>query len=306
MNRAGKTSSYMTVALALIALTGCHRATQPVESAGSNDNPASRPPDMVFIQGSKFLMGTDDGFPYEAPAHEVTVESFWMDAREVTAAEFARFVKATGYVTEAEKFGWSGVFDLETREWKRTDGANWRHPHGPHSTAADDEPVMQVSYNDAVAFAGWAKKRLPTEAEWEYAARGGMAGKIYPWGDELNPDGRYAANWWQGSFPARNTGEDGYIGLAPAAKFAPNGFGLYDMAGNVWEWCADWFDDKYYSQSSGMNPTGPRKGEERVMRGGSWLCSENYCRGYRVAARSHATPDTALNNLGFRCVRAVQ
>jgi sulfatase modifying factor 1 len=165
---------------------------------------------------------------------------------------------------------------------------------------------MQVSYNDALAYAEWAKKRLPTEAEWEYAARGGLAGKIYDWGDELNPDGKPAANWWQGSFPARNTGEDGYVSVAPTARFAPNGFGLYDMAGNVWEWCADWFDEKYYSKSSGMNPTGPKHGEERVMRGGSWMCSEDYCQGYRVAARSHATPDTALNNLGFRCVRASQ
>ena len=213
-------------------------------------------------------MGTGDGFPDEAPAHKVAVESFWMDSHEVTAAEFAQFITATGYVTEAEKFGWSGVFDLETREWKRVDGANWRHPHGPHSAANNDEPVMQVSYNDALAYAHWAKKRLPTEAEWEYAARGGLAGKIYDWGDELNPDGKYAANWWQGSFPARNTGEDGYVGLAPVGKFAPNGFGLYDMAGNVWEWCADWFDEKYYSKSSGINPTGPPNGEERVMRGG--------------------------------------
>lgn len=294
----------------LIASFGCNHAPQSVESSratdSSNDNPAHSSPDMLFIQGGKFLMGTDDGFPYEGPAHEVTVESFWMDAHEVTVAEFDGFVAATGHVTEAEKFGWSGVFDLETRDWKRTDGATWRHPHGPHSTAVADEPVMQVSYNDALAYARWAKKRLPTEAEWEYAARGGLAGKTYAWGDELSPGGKCAANWWQGSFPQVNTGEDGYVGLAPVGKFAPNGFGLYDMAGNVWEWCADWFDEGYYSKNSGINPTGPRKGEERIMRGGSWMCSEDYCRGYRVAARSHATPDTALNNLGFRCVRAPQ
>jgi len=301
MSNCLKTFLCVATMFALIALIGCHRAPE-----NSNNNPASSSPDMVFIRGGKFLMGTDDGFPYEAPAHEVTVESFWMDAHEVTAAEFARFVTATAYVTEAEKFGWSGVFDLETREWKRVDGATWQHPHGPRSAANNDEPVMQVSYNDALAYAQWAKKRLPTEAEWEYAARGGLAGKIYDWGDELNPDGKPAANWWQGSFPARNTGEDGYVSVAPVGKFAPNGFGLYDMAGNVWEWCADWFDEKYYSKSSGINPTGPKTGQERVMRGGSWMCSENYCQGYRVAARSHATPDTALNNLGFRCVRASQ
>ena len=258
---------------------------------------------MVCIGGGKFLMGTNSGMPHEGPAHEVEVESFWMDAHEVTVAEFAQFVESTGYVTEAEEFGWSGVFDLKAREWKYLDGACWRHPHGPDSTAALDEPVAQVSYNDALAYAGWAKKSLPTEAEWEYAARGRLAGKTYAWGDELRPGGKPVANWWQGPFPDCDTGEDGYKGLAAVGKFAPNGFGLYDMACNVWEWCSDWFDKGYYRNSPAMNPAGPQAGKERIIRGGSWLCSEDYCAGYRVAARSHATAETALNNLGFRCVR---
>ena len=296
----------MASALLLLALTDCRRAPQPVETTApaesSIGDPGASTKDMVFIEGGKFLMGTNAGLPYEGPAHEVTVEPFWMDAHEVTVAEFARFVESTGYVTQAEEFGWSGVFDAEAKEWRDTDGANWRHPNGPDSTAAPDEPVTQVSYNDDLAYAEWAEKSLPTEAEWEYAARGRLAGKTYAWGDELRPGGKCVANWWQGSFPDLNTGEDGYTGLAPVARFAPNGFGLYDMAGNVWEWCADWFDKGYYRESTVMNPTGPRTGKERIIRGGSWMCGEDYCAGYRVAARSHATPETALNNLGFRCV----
>lgn len=259
---------------------------------------------MMFIPGGAFLMGAEDEMPFEGPVHEVYVDSFWIDRYEVTVARFAEFVAATGYQTEAEKFGWSGVFDLETGGWMKVDGADWRYPEGPGSKAQPDEPVTQVSWNDAAAYARWAGKRLPTEAEWEYAARGGLTGKRYIWGDELRPGGKPVANWWQGRFPSRNTGEDGYLGRAPVGKFPPNGYQLYDMTGNVWEWCADWFDPNYYSESPRRNPTGPPTGEERAMRGGSWLCSENYCTNFRPAARSHATPDSGLNNVGFRCVRS--
>lgn len=258
---------------------------------------------MVLITGGTFSMGTSTGHPYEGPAHDVSVRSFWMDAREVTVKDFARFVKATGHKTEAERYGWSGVFDVGSAEWTKIDGADWRHPEGPKSTAAEDEPVTQVSWNDAAEYAAWAGKRLPTEAEWEFAARGGLQGRAYAWGDRLMPRGRHEANTWQGDFPRRNTGEDGYLRRAPVARFAPNGYGVYDMAGNVWEWCVDWFDGGYYSRSPRVDPRGPATGGERVIRGGSWMCSENYCTGYRVAARSHATPDSGLNNLGFRCAR---
>jgi formylglycine-generating enzyme required for sulfatase activity len=258
---------------------------------------------MALIKGGTFLMGTGDGMPYEAPAHETTIKAFWMDEHEVTVAEFSRFVAATGYRTDAEKYGWSGVFNLKTGEWEKVDGADWQHPDGPQSKAVSNEPVCQVSWSDAEAYAGWAGKRLPTEAEWEYAARGGLAGKKYAWGDDLRPLGKPVANWWQGHFPEHNTGEDGFIGRAPVKSFQPNGYGLYDVAGNVWEWCADWYGEDYYQSSAHDNPLGPTGGTERVIRGGSWLCAENFCTNYRVAGRSHATPDSGLNNLGFRCAR---
>ena len=269
----------------------------------ARESSAAASGEMVFIKGGKFLMGSNGEMPDEAPVHEVTVKSFWIDRHEVTVTEFAKFVKATGYQTEAERFGWSGVFDAQAGEWKKVDNATWQHPDGPESSASPDEPVTQISWNDAAAYAKWAGKRLPTEAEWEYAARGGLAGNRYAWGNELRPNGRPVANWWQGVFPERNTGEDGYIGRAPVGKFPPNGYGLYDVGGNVWEWCADWYDEGYYAESPKNDPRGPETGTERVMRGGSWMCSENYCSNYRVAGRSHATPDTGLNNVGFRCAR---
>lgn len=258
---------------------------------------------MVFIKGGEFLMGSDHGMSHEKPVHKVSVKSFWMDSHEVTVAEFAEFVEATGYKTEAEKFGWSGVFDLETKEWTRGGGATWQNPEGDGKKPPPDEPVTQISWNDANEYAKWAGKRLPTEAEWEYAARGGLAEKTYAWGDDLRPDGKPVANWWQGTFPEKNTVEDGFLKRAVVGSFAPNGYGLYDMAGNVWEWTADWYAADYYARSPKKNPKGIANGQEKAMRGGSWMCAENFCSNYRVAGRSSATPDTGLNNIGFRCVK---
>jgi len=248
-------------------------------------------------------MGCNDGPPYEAPVHRVKLNSFWMDRTEVTVAQFRQFAQATNYITDAEKFGWSGVFDIEKKGWGRVDAANWRQPAGPGHLARDEEPVMQVSYNDALAFAAWAGKRLPTEAEWEYAARGGLAGKTYVWGDELTPGKKFMANYWQGDFPEHDEAADGFAGIAPVKSFPPNGYGLFETTGNVWEWCADYWSPTYYAQSPKDNPAGPNSGEERVMRGGSWLCARNFCTNYRVSGRSHATVDSGLNNLGFRCAR---
>ena len=258
---------------------------------------------MILIKGGTFTMGTNDGMAYEAPAHSVSVDSFWIDETETTVTEFTKFVAETGYITEAERFGNSGVFDIAAKNWKMRDGANWKHPEGADSGTQPDEPVRQVSWNDANAYARWAGMRLPTEAEWEFAARGGLKNKKYAWGDELRPNGKPVANWWQGEFPANNTDEDGFRGVAPVMSFAANGYGLYDVAGNVWEWTADWFDADYYKMSLKSNPPGAANGTERTMRGGSFLCAENFCTNYRVAGRSHSSPETGLNNVGFRCVR---
>ena len=301
-------ASYLSLTVACGSGPDASRAStnRPAsQAAASNTGPTinQETDEMVLISGGTFLMGDDHEMRYEGPAHEVTLKPFWVDRREVTVTDFARFVEATGYKTDAERFGWSGVFDVKSGEWQRVDGASWKHPDGAGVAPAHDEPVTQVSWNDAQAYARWAGKRLPTEAEWECAARGGLVGKKYAWGDELNPGGRAMANWWQGRFPSLNTKADGYVGRAPVGSFPPNGYGLYDTIGNVWEWCADWFDEGYYQQGPASDPAGPAAGDERVIRGGSWLCSENYCTNYRPAARSHATPDSALNNLGFRCVR---
>lgn len=258
---------------------------------------------MVYIKGGAFQMGTDDGMPFEGPVHLVEISPFFIDEHEITVAQFAQFVDSTGYRTEAEKFGWSGVFAFESGKWTRGDGANWRFPEGGMEPAKPIDPVCHISWNDANEYAKWAGNRLPTEAEFEYAARGGLAGKEYAWGDELRPGGRAVANWWQGSFPEKNTIEDGFLSRAPVKSFAPNGFGVYDMTGNVWEWCSDRFDESYYRNSPKRDPTGPPTGEERVIRGGSFLSAENFCSNYRVAGRSRSTPDAGLSNLGFRCVR---
>jgi formylglycine-generating enzyme required for sulfatase activity len=264
---------------------------------------ASAPDGMIFINGGSFAMGDADGMPFESTVHTVELDSFFIDEHEVTVAEFAKFVGATNYKTEAEKFGWSAVFDFDSGAWRRVDGADWRHPEGKNSAAKENEPVCQISWNDAAEYAKWAGKRLPSEAEFEFAARGGLAGKKYAWGDELNPDGKFLGNWWQGTFPDKNTVADGFLSRAPVRSFAPNGYGLYDMTGNVWEWTNDWFDENYYAASPKKNPQGAAGGTEKSIRGGSFLCAENFCSNYRVAGRSRSTPDSGMNNLGFRCAR---
>ena len=304
---------------------------------------------MVWVKSGNFLMGADNKQAYqdEYPKHKVTVHGFWMDATEVTNAQFAQFVKATAYITTAERQpDWnklkkqlppgtakpadsllvaaSLVFDPPkeaidlndyTQWWAWKKGANWRHPQGPGSSIKGKEnyPVVHISWFDAVAYSKWAGKRLPTEAEWEWAARGGLHNKLYPWGDEAVDRGKVKANTWQGHFPDRNTLRDKFYGLAPVSSFAPNGYGLYDMAGNAWEWCADYYNNTYYkSVASGVvDPKGPSKSydpdepfaKKRVIRGGSFLCNESYCTGYRVARRMKSTEDSGMEHLGFRCVR---
>jgi formylglycine-generating enzyme len=269
-------------------------------------------------------MGTDDevGFPQdgEGPVREVTIDPFSIDRHQVSSRLFGEFVRATGYVTEAEQFGWSFVFSLFVKKkhlhkgiarkvpglqwWYGVNGACWYQPEGPGSGIEErmDHPVVHVSWADAVAYANWAGKRLPTEAEWEFAARGGLAQRRYAWGDELTPGGTHMCNIWQGEFPRINTHEDGFTGTAPVDAFPPNGYGLYGMAGNVWEWCADWWSTTYHVDGPRENPAGPPEGSARVMRGGSYLCHDSYCNRYRVAARTSNTPDSSTGNLGFRCV----
>jgi formylglycine-generating enzyme required for sulfatase activity len=302
----------------------------PASPAGPG--PGSKPFEvrdgMVWMPPGEYLMGSDEDEPHEGPAHKVRVRGFWIDRTEVTNAEFARFVAATGYVTEAERIGWSPVFDpRELRRvgspvppgphhrWEVVTGADWRHPEGPGSSLEGrrDHPVVQVSWNDAVAYAKWAGKRLPTEAEWEYAARsGGRPIKEHPYGCGASlraPDGKWLANVWQGRFPRLDAAEDGFSGTAPAGSFPASPAGLFDMAGNVWEWCSDWYDPGHYRDSPADDPRGPpgppkdAPEAERSQRGGSWLCGEGNCRNYRVVGRGHTTPDTCHNHLGFRCVR---
>jgi len=281
---------------------------------------------MVRLDGGAFLMGAQgegvwfaDG---EGPVRETVVSPFWIDATTVTNAAFAAFVEATGYVTEAERFGWSFVHASQLSEEQRLEhaarrvaglewwfgipNADWRHPFGDGHTyvelGREEHPVVHVSWNDAATYAQWAGKRLPTEAEWEFAARGGLVQKRYPWGDDLTPGGEHRCNIWQGKFPELDTGEDGYRGTAPARSFPPNGYGLYNMTGNVWEWVADWFSPNYGRTAPRENPKGPGDGKRRAMRGGSYLCHASYCNRYRCSARSSNTPDTSTGHLGFRCV----
>ena len=268
---------------------------------------AAVPNNMVLLKGGTFLMGTNDGQKAEGPVHEVTVSAFYMDKNDVTIADFREFVQATGYKTNGEARGRADVFDTQSGKWGEVSGANWQFPEGPDKPAAlPDEPVVRVSAADAEAYATWAKKRLPTEAEWEYAARGGVAQKKYWWGDETKPKGPWLANTWQGDFPVKNTGDDGYIRRSPVGKFAPNRFGLYDMAGNVWQWCSDKYSPNYYAESPKTNPKGPTPKPmlyQNVLRGGSWMCSISYCHNFRVAARGHFDYRGVSNNTGFRCAR---
>ena len=305
---------------------------------------------MVWIPGGQFVMGTDDpqAYPAERPAHAVRVDGFWMDQTDVTNAQFRKFVQATGYLTTAQrKPSWeelkkqlppgtprppeeklvaaSLVFqspghavplDDVGQWWSWTPGADWCHPEGPGSgiDGKDDHPVVHVSWDDAVAYCKWAGKRLPTEAEWEFAARGGLAGKRYAWGDADPSDDRPCCNIWQGHFPDANTAADGYVRTSPVKAFKPNGYGLYDMAGNVWQWCGDRFRADTYlmetSSGTAVNPPGPSTSfdpdqpytPERVTRGGSYLCNASYCASYRVTARRGTSPDTSMSHIGFRCV----
>lgn len=290
----------------------------------------SRPPrisTLVELPGGTFFMGSEDDDinvgDGEAPIREVSVRPFAIDAVTVTNARFATFVKATGYVTEAERFGWSYVFHLlvpanldrriqaapaGTPWWVPVPGASWKAPEGPGSSIGNrqNHPVVHVSWNDAQAYCEWSGTRLPTEAEWEYAARGGLERARYPWGDDLQPGGRHRCNIWQGIFPDVNTAEDGWISTAPVTTFAPNGYGLYNTSGNVWEWCADWFSPSWHLDAELLDPKGPSAGTARSMRGGSYLCHHTYCNRYRVAARTSNTPESSAGNIGFRVVRDIE
>src|SRR4051812_39526290 len=251
---------------------------------------------LVEFGASSFIMGTDGDYGYaqdgEGPAHEVVLAPFSISRYAVTNSQFAKFVATTGYRTEAEDFGWSFVFagflaeDFPPTQgvagspwWRRVEGADWAHPEGPRSTIDERQhhPAVHVSWNDALAFCAWTDTRLPTEAEWEFAARGSLVGCRFPWGEELNPNGEHRMNVFQGTFPGKDTAEDGYAGTAPVDAFEPNGYGLHQTTGNIWEWTADWFDRTYYAHSPHQDPHGPEDGQARVMRGGSYLCHASYC-----------------------------
>ena len=283
-------------AAALAILTGAC-----VGLATGADVPARRagvPPGMVSIPGGRTRIGSDDGEPSERPTFYADVAPFWLDVHPVTVAEFRRFVEATGYATQAERAGESGVFDTKTGKWGLVRGVSWRYPLDPSKAAADDHPVTQVSWNDAVAYCASRKKRLPSEIEWEHAARHGhRAGDHYAWGDALVDRGRYRANTWQGHFPTENTVADGYLTTSPVGTFGASASGLTDMGGNVWQWCADWYRP-YVARDAPFTP-GPKS--EKVIRGGSFLCDPEVCHGFRVSARGHQAPDTGLVHIGFRC-----
>ncbi len=321
-----------------------------VENAAGPPGPA--PVGMVWIPGGEFSMGCadptfcdvggHDPMNDSRPIHRVYVDGFWMDKTDVTNEQFAKFVAATGYVTIAEQtpkaedfpdapkenlVAGSTIFtptpetvplDNHYQWWRYEHGASWRHPDGPKSDIQGREkyPVVHIAYPDAVAYAKWAGKRLPTEAEWEFAARGGLSGAMFAWGDEFHPGGHSMANTYQGPFPVKDTGEDGFSGIAPVAQYSPNGYGLYDISGNVWQWCSDWYRPDYYEGFAGSgkvarNPPGPDvpcdpaepTQPKRVQRGGSFLCTDQYCSRYIVGTRGKGEINTASNHVGFRCVR---
>lgn len=277
---------------------------------------------QAHIPAGTFVMGDSSGDRNapdgEIPRHKVRLDAFQIDATTVTNTQFGQFVGETGFRTEAESFGFSAVFHLAlqapvedvmgpaggTPWWLGVRGADWAHPGGRDSSVdgLPDHPVVHVSWNDAQAYCEWAGRRLPTEAEWEYAARGGLPDAKYPWGDDEVDAGGWRVNIWQGEFPRINTCEDGWLTTAPVRTYAPNGYGLWQPIGNVWEWCADWFDPNYYRHSPDANPPGPAAGQARVLRGGSYLCHISYCNRYRNSARSRNTPDSSMGNAGFRTV----
>ncbi len=259
------------------------------------------PPGMVYIPGGTTLIGSDQGFPMEKPQFEAEVAPFLMDTHPVTVAQFREFVEETGYQTQAETFGDAMVLDLQTYDWVLLPHATWEFPLGPNeSQAKDDHPVTQVSWNDAVAYSKWAGRRLPTEIEWEHAARGAeSAPHQYAWGNVLHADGAPKANTWEGVFPAYNTQEDGYLLTSPVGEFGKTPLGLTDMGGNVWEWTDSWYLP-YEDREKDFIPT---EASERVHRGGSFLCNPGYCHGYRVSARSHTTPESSTFHVGFRTVK---
>ncbi|MEV6347332.1 formylglycine-generating enzyme family protein [Actinoplanes sp. NPDC051851] len=286
--------------------------------AGRPESPGAHGIEQVLVPAQSFAMGDAHGdgayADGERPVHQVTLPAFRIDATAVTVAGFRAFAAATGYRTDAEKYGWSAVFHLALTDpdrvvgpmrgtpwWLGVEGADWAHPGGPSSSAGDDHPVVHVSWNDALAYCDWAGRRLPSEAEWECAARGGLDSRRYPWGDDL-PIGDWACNIWQGEFPVRNTVEDGFLTTAPVRAFPPNAYGLHQPVGNVWEWVADWFAPDYYAISPAEDPRGPDDGQSRVIRGGSYLCHDSYCNRYRNAARSSNTADSSTGNMGFRTV----
>ena len=282
-------------AFLVLGLIGC-----AAEHAQLPDN-YEIPEGMVFVPGGKTRIGSETGMPVERPVFWTKVDGFLMDVHPVTVGQFAAFVEATGFVTEAERFGNAGVFDYETRRWVLVDGAMWSHPLGPSAPPAlEDHPVTQVSWHDAVAYATWAGKRLPTEVEWEHAARGGSNSRTrYAWGDDIVVDGAPKANIWDGKFPMHNTGEDGHLYTSPVGAYGETRLGMTDMGGNVWEWTLDWYRP-YAERNESYEPN---QQSEKAQRGGSFLCEPGWCHGYRVSGRSHSTPETSLFHVGFRCAK---
>lgn len=293
----------------LLTLCGCaaEPATDRAASNGTKMDPTlGSDPETVEIPSGSFERGPG--------RHHVTVSAFTLDRTEVTVGAFREFVEATGFVTEAERWGWSLVFQPErtsdpeseqrvpgTPWWLRVDGAQWRTPHADGQSAPEDHPVVHVSWNDARSFCEWRGARLPTEAEWEFASLGAGAA-LYPWGEDLRPEGEWRGNTWQGRFPEADH-QDGHPGLAPVASFPANAYGVHDLGGNVWEWVDDWYDPSYFERAPERDPPGPDSGTEKVLRGGSWLCSESYCQGYRRDRRNASPRDSGLDNTGFRCAR---